>query len=124
MAALRHVQKEGSIVQFQVARQSEFNFGKISGGSGGKILSNPPLLVIRHASSFSSPLLVKSLFQRLQQLKYIAIGLQGKTSSLPWTLQLRQQTGIVCQVTLGDAGDKQVHHWAEDRGDSCGNELK
>jgi len=66
----------------------------------------------------------KSLLQRLQQLKYLAIALQGKTSSLPWTLQLRQQTGIVCQVTLGDAGGKQVHHWAENRGDSCGNEVK
>ena len=70
------------------------------------------------------PWISKSRFQRLQQLKYLAIALQGKTSSLPWTLQLRQQTGIVCQVTLGDAGGKQVHHWAENRGDSCGNELK
>ena len=68
--------------------------------SGGKILSHPPLQVIHHASSFPSPLPVKFLLQRLQHFKYLAIALQGKTSSFPWILQLRQQTEIVCQVTL------------------------
>ena len=33
LAALRHVQKERSIVQFEVDKQSELNFGKIDGGS-------------------------------------------------------------------------------------------
>ena len=70
------------------------------------------------------PWISKSRFQRLQQLKYLAIALQGKTSSLPWTLQLRQHTGIFCQVTLGGAGGKLVHHWAANRGNSYGRELK
>ena len=35
-----------------------------------------------------------------------------------------QHTGIFCQVTLSGAGGKLVHHWAANRGNSYGRELK